>query len=209
MPTEPGKPVVGTGPTAPAGAAPAVSGRPAKPPRTAAEIGKANSLKGKVEERKVAAYLRVNGFLDAKRTVRTGYRAGGNCSPDEGDICGTPGLAWQVKSTHEREWWKIPNWLAAVAQQKIAARADYGILVLKRKGHADPGMWWAHLYLADIAALLGVPPELTPGSLSAQVPMRLALGDLLPLLHRAGYGDPSVSSLRVGSQVDEAAGDLA
>lgn len=168
---------------------------PGRPSRTRAEIGKANSEKGKKNERDLANYLRVSGFIDAKRKVWTGFRNGGNVAQDEGDIRGTPGLAWQIKATAESEWWKIPRWLDSTQMQKHAANADYGILVLKRKGHAHAGTWWAHLYLADLAQLLGVPPELGPTALSATVPVRLTLSDLMPLLWRAGYGDPDVSPL--------------
>lgn len=168
-----------------------------RPRRTPAEIGKANSAKGKKGERDVAKFLQVNGFIDAKRLVRTGYRNGGNVSQDEGDICGTPGLTWQVKNTAEREWYKVPRWLIDVEAQRIASKSDYGFVVLKRYGHAQAGTWWVHLRLCDVADLLGASRSVRPDA-----PVRMELADLMPLLHEAGYGDPSVTPLRVQPLVD-------
>lgn len=165
---------------------------PERPARTRAEIGKANSTKGKNDERRVAHYLRFNGFPDAKRTVRAGFRAAGYVSRDEGDICGTPGIAWQIKSTDERRWYQIPQWLSEASEQKMAAGAFVGILVLKRRGYADPSSWWAWLWLNELAALL--PGRGGPRSQLVNVPhvpVRLQLGDVLPILHHAGYGKAS------------------
>ena len=174
-----------------------VAGPPAaRPARTRSQIGKSNSAKGKADERKVVSFLRVSGFPEAKRMVRTGFRNGGNFSQDEGDITGTPGVAWQVKSIAEREWWKVPRWLADTQAQKAASGADYGILILKRKGHGHPGTWWAWLRLSDVVGLLGAPlpaPSRTP--LDLDVPVRLELSHLMPLLHLAGYGDPAATPL--------------
>lgn len=155
--------------------------------RSRSEIGRANLAKGKAQERKVVSYLRVNGWPGAERTVRTGYHAPGRISRDRGDIDGTPGIVWQIKDVAERDWWRIPQWLAATEEQRNAAAADVGILVIRRAGHATPAEWWAHLYLHELVGLAcGVYDQVTPN-----VPVRLELQHVLPLLHDAGYGTPT------------------
>lgn len=155
-----------------------------RPVRTRSEIAKANIRKGKERERNVVTYLRVNGFPGAERTVRTGYRNSGRMSPDQGDINGTPGLAWQVKDMAEREWWRIPRFMIETQEQAKAAKADLGILVVRRPGHAHPGEWWAHVYLHQVVGLLGLPYDAAPPN----VPVRFELQYLVPILLDAGYG---------------------
>lgn len=166
----------------------AASGRLDQRRRTPAQIGKANSAKGKYYEREVAKFLQANGFPEAKRTVRTGYRTARNMSADEGDICGTPGITWQVKATNESRWWQLPQWLDSTRLQKEASGAEYGILVLKRKGNADPGTWWVHIDLADVVGMLPDPRfgDLPPAA--PHVPIRLELHHMVSILRLAGYG---------------------
>lgn len=159
--------------------------KPAKK-RSRSEIGRANLAKGKAQERKVVAYLRVSGWPGAERTVRTGYHVPGRISRDRGDIDGTPGIVWQIKDVAEREWWRIPQWLADTAKQRDAAGADIGILVIRRIGHAHPSEWWAHLYLHELLGLAGGQHDLAPPN----IPVRLELHDVLPILREAGYGTP-------------------
>lgn len=160
--------------------------KPAKKKRSRSEIGRSNLAKGKAQERKVVAYLRVSGWPGAERTVRTGYHVPGRISRDRGDIDGTPGLVWQIKDVAEREWWRIPKWLADTDEQRHAAAADIGILVIRRAGHAHPAEWWAHLYLHDMMTLAGAGFDFSP----PEVPIRLELHHLLPILRQAGYGTP-------------------
>lgn len=157
---------------------------------TASQRGKANTAKGKRTERDLVTWLRAHGWPGAERTIRTGHRVPGRVSADRGDVDGTPLLAWQVKDVAEREIWQIPNWLAATGCQRAAAGADLGILVVKRRGHADPGRWWAWLTLDEVIhealtnRVNGLPYPL--GLFT--VPVRLALADLAPILHFWGYG---------------------
>jgi hypothetical protein len=171
---------------------PAPSGQLTKNGRTRSQIGRANAAKGKAQERKVVAYLRVSGWPGAERTVRTGYRVNGRTSRDRGDIDGTPGIVWQIKDTAEREWWRIPAWMNDTQEQKEAAKADIGILVVRRAGHAHPSEWWAQTYLHDLVGLVGAPHDLAPPN----VLVRLELGELLPILRNAGYGsDPGQEAI--------------
>ena len=65
------------------------------------------------------------------------------------------------------------------------ADADYGVLVVKRPGTADPGRWHAYVTAGDIAVI--VTGSGYRGHATAS-PVRLALADLAVLL-RAGWGD--------------------
>lgn len=158
----------------------------------AARRGKANSDRGKRAERALVAWLRAHGWPGAERTVRTGHRTRTRVSVDRGDIDGTPGVCWQLKDVAEASMHRVPVWLAQTEAQRRAAGADLGVLVVKRRGHADPGDWWAHVRLDDVmheviinAGSCGIA---YPAELFA-VPVRLAVADLAPILHHAGYGD--------------------
>lgn len=162
-----------------------------KPARSRSQIAKANNRKGKERERNVAKYLQVNGFPGAERAVRAGYRSSSRTSPDQGDITGTPGIAWQVKDTAEREWWRIPRFMQDTQAQAKAANADFGILVVRRPGHSYPGEWWAHMYFIDLACLVaGVAQLVDVTARSLWFPVRYELQDVIPLLRAAGYGTP-------------------
>jgi hypothetical protein len=92
-----------------------------------------------------------------------------------------------VKDIAETSWWKIPAILAETAAQAKAAQADFGVLVIRRPGHAHPSEWWAHMYLSDLLRLVvGVPQDVT----ILHFPIRFELQELLPLLSVAGYGTP-------------------
>jgi hypothetical protein len=155
--------------------------------RTRAEIGRSNLARSKEQERKVATYLRVTGWPGAERTVRTGYKSKKREHADLGDIDGTPNLVWQVKDTAEKAWWQVNNWLAETDTQRIAAKADFGILVVRRPGHAHVGEWWAWLYLGDLVRLFSIDVEVSP-AIHFAAPVRLELRHLLPVLQAAGYG---------------------
>lgn len=153
--------------------------------RTPAEIGRANVTRGKTAERAVVGYLREHGFPGAERTVRAGARNGQRVRADVGDIDGTPGLCVQVKNTPQASDARIPEWLAQAEQQRVAAGADLGLLVVKRSGAGHPGRWWAHLPLPELVGLIaqtGCRP--VPGT------VRVELASLVELLRMAGYGTP-------------------
>jgi hypothetical protein len=156
--------------------------------RTRAEIGRANRTRGIATERDVARYLRMNGWPDAERKPDTGWSTADRTSPDAGDIRNTPSLAWQVKSTPELTSAKLAQAMHQAADQAVVAGADYGIVVHRRAGKSNPGLWWAYLPLRDLSALLtgqGRPLVADP---LRDAPVRLAMGDVVELLHRAGYG---------------------
>ncbi|OXM69657.1 hypothetical protein [Amycolatopsis vastitatis] len=160
--------------------------------RTRAEIGRSSNRRGKEAEQAVARWLREHGWPDAQRTVRTGWRVGDRQSRDRGDIDGTPRLAWQVKtSSADFTDNQVGNVLAAAADQAVASGADYGIAVERRAGKSDPGAWFAWLTAGDLHQLAETarnPDVLTVAGPRLEVPVRLLLRDLAPLLHAAGYG---------------------
>lgn len=50
---------------------------------------------------------------------------------DKGDITGTPGLAWEVKSAKTL---CVPAWLRETEVERVNAKADYATLVIKPTG---------------------------------------------------------------------------
>jgi hypothetical protein len=137
--------------------------------------------KGARAEKHLARYY-TSWWPGACRAVRTGSSA----APDPGDIANVPfivsckdvdakTLSWP--STWTR-WWAE---LDAMRGDDLAA---LGVIVVKKAGSADPGLWRAHLRLDDLVGLrtgrvLDVAPDRTPVSLTHQ--------DLVDLLIGAGY----------------------
>lgn len=157
---------------------------------TASARGRANREKGAVAERQLVSWLRENGWPGAERAVRTGYRTATRVSADPGDVTGTPGLVWQMKYTTRFEWPAVfaAN-LSETEEQRVAAGADFGLLIQRRAGTADVGRWWVWLRVADLARLLRPLPSARATDLG-QPALRMELAGLVPLLRAAGYGTP-------------------
>jgi hypothetical protein len=85
--------------------------------------------KGDRFERAVVAAMRVNGFPHVERT-RAGW------DDDRGDVTGAPGLVVQAKDVAAKSW---GPWLQSLQAQVVNARADHGVLVVKRRGDSDAG----------------------------------------------------------------------
>ncbi|WP_017599221.1 hypothetical protein [Nocardiopsis lucentensis] len=134
----------------------------------------------------VVRYLRAHGWPSAERRALAG-------GTDLGDITGTPGLCWEIKSgktaeaAHDAD---VTKWLAETETETLNSGADLGILVTKRRGYsaASAGSWWAHLDLTTWQALTRGRMVVTAPLVAA--PVRLHLSTLVPILHAAGYGDP-------------------
>lgn len=127
---------------------------------------------------RVVQYLREHGFPNAERTALHG------CN-DVGDITGTPGICWEVKGGHAAETAsdaQVDKWLIETERERICARADVGVLVLKRRGigAANAGRWWA-VVLVDA---LAQQPDRRP----VAVATRMHLADVCALLLWDGYG---------------------
>ena len=154
-----------------------------------ASIGKANRDKGARAELAVVHYLREHGWSGAERAIATGHRSVLRNRPDLGDVTGTPGIVWQVTDRADFEQpAKRAQRLADTDEQRDAAHADYGVLIQRRRGTQDVGRWFAWLHLGDLVAL-GHGEEDPAHWRSMHAPIRIDLLDLVPLLHRAGYGE--------------------
>lgn len=158
---------------------------------TASERGRANRRKGADAERAVAKYLRANGFPGAERAVRLGYVGSDRVIPDPGDLTGTPGIVWQVKDCAREN---IAVWLDDTDRQREQADAEHGVLVVRRRGAAGVGRWWAWVGLGDVLTLAnpdGCHCVECAGEVTKE-PVRLELGTLVELFRIRGYGDPAV-----------------
>lgn len=153
-------------------------------PSAASARGKANRNKGHQAERDVCKWLRKSGFPSAERAVRTGFTTTSRSVADPGDITGTPGIVWSVKDTaveHQAKWRAELD----AMQHDHPDPAAIGLIVHKRRGHANPGVWRCWIAIHDLSALLpGAMPFLGPHWFCA------TLAEIVDLLHGAGYGDP-------------------
>ena len=79
---------------------------------------------------------------------------------DMGDVAGAPGLVFEIKN---HKSYKFPEWLKETEVERINAKADYGVLVVKPNGVGLGSVqdWWAVMNV----------------------------GQMLNLLREAGYGD--------------------
>lgn len=100
--------------------------------------------KGTSFETLIVNYLRLHGFPYAERRALTGTN-------DMGDITGTGPLVWECKN---HATLKLSEWLRETETERDNARADYGILVVKRRGVGHPGQQYAVMPLEDLVRLL-------------------------------------------------------
>lgn len=159
-------------------------------------LGRANRDKGARAERALVTWLRAHGWPHAERAIATGHRSSVRERQDLGDITGTPGIAWQVTDRGDLDQPAVfARRLADTNAQRDAGRFDYGVLVQRRRGVADPARWWVWLHLGDLVAL-GHGEEDPAHWRSMVAPTRMELADLAPLLRAAGYGiEPPTTSL--------------
>lgn len=75
-------------------------------------------------ESEVAAYMRDHGFPNAERRALAGGQ-------DKGDITGIAGLVVEAKSCKRIE---LAAWMDETHTETVNAKADLGILVIKRRG---------------------------------------------------------------------------
>jgi hypothetical protein len=87
----------------------------------------------------------------------------------------------------------VEKWLEETETERINARADIGILVMKRKGVSGTraGEWWAVLDGGVFADLVYEPePGAAPFSRTIGAPVRAHLSTVVELLRDSGYGSP-------------------
>lgn len=140
--------------------------------------------RGTAAETAVLRHVRDNGFPWAHRLALTG-------NADQGDISLLPGnlVILEVKAhasaaTGQPGDAQLAEWMRQTRTERINAGADYGVLVVKRKGTTDPGRWWAYVTAGQFAMLLRADLDLP----NPHAPLCLSLASLLPVLRAAGYG---------------------
>lgn len=136
-------------------------------------------------ETAVVRFLRTAGWPYAERRALAGAQ-------DLGDITGTPGIVWEVKTRKKPvSDADVAGWLDETETERLNAAAEYGVLVVRRagvgEGHA--GRWWAYLPAGDIAELSTDLGTFIPHG-RLKFPVRMLLRDAVELLRAAGYGTP-------------------
>jgi hypothetical protein len=139
---------------------------------------------GTAAESALVRYFKARGWPSADRIALRG-------SLDIGDIHIHPHLCIESKSGHAAESasdGQVAVWLAETERERVLKGADFGILIMKRKGVglSRPGRWWAvttartydRLRLAEETDVL-VPEE----------PVRFSVDHLTNMLWASGYGE--------------------
>lgn len=168
--------------------------------RTPSQRAAASRRKGVTAERDLVRWLRSNGFPGAERAVRTGYRTADRTSADPGDITGTPLILWSVKDCAVE---RLDRWFDELDEMSDASGTytQVGLIVHKRRGHADPARWWCwlslsqlvdvyHSWLEQFDHIRQTEPIPMWDIDGVHTPIRMELGRLVVLLRAAGYGEP-------------------
>lgn len=137
-------------------------------------------------ERAVQRFLAANGFPYAERRASNG-------ATDRGDITGTPGICWEIKSRKQQPGDKqITDWLTETDTERRNAGARYGVLVVRRPGvgEANAGRWWAYMRLEQLVDGHDPMRQSREWALIWDAPVRLLLADVVAWLRADGYGDP-------------------
>lgn len=142
---------------------------------TASQRGRRNRANGAAYEVKTANYLKA-WWPDACRAVRSSH-------PDPGDVDNTsPSFWWSVKNC------QVEQYNAWFREMDDKAAGRIALLVVRRRGYADPGRWWCWLTLHDLTVLLGsAPPLAFEADDDARVCVELAT--VVPLLR--AYTQPA------------------
>lgn len=147
---------------------------------------------GTAAERAVARYLQANGWPSAERRALRGRE-------DAGDITGTPGVCWEVKSyKRPPSDGQISGWLTELATAKHRAHADVALLVVRRAGVGEgrAGEWWAYmtagvLFDINVGRTTDGFARSFGGHEHAQfIDVRLRLDGAVRLLRLGGWGEP-------------------
>jgi len=109
-----------------------------------------SKAKGTAAETAVVQALRSLGFPYAERRALAG-------ALDLGDITGCPGICFEVKDART---WKAGEWLRETETERVNAKADFGILVIKVPGvgHQNAHRWLSVMELGAALDLFGGAP---------------------------------------------------
>jgi hypothetical protein len=156
-----------------------------------------NVDKGREAENAVAAVFRAHGMPGAERRAKRGGHVdledGRRVHADAGDLAGIPGVVVQVKWSG---YAPLAKDMVATEQQRLAASADVGLLVRKRKGVgcARAAEWDAYLpgwavlaLLSNYGADTSWPRESTADPYAV---WHTDLETAVRVLASAGYGTP-------------------
>ena len=75
-----------------------------------------------------------------------------NGSNDRGDIAGIPGVVLEIKNHARME---LSQWLSELEVEMINDKADTGVVIHKKKGTTDVGLWYATMPVNVWYELLG------------------------------------------------------
>lgn len=103
----------------------------------------ASRAKGTRAESALVDYLRAHGWPYAERRALGGNR-------DRGDIAGIPGTVIEVKNTARME---LAEWVKEAEVEAGNDGAGVWFVVAKRRGHSDPGRWYA---IATVDVMCGL-----------------------------------------------------
>ncbi|MGI5155776.1 hypothetical protein [Microbispora sp. CA-102843] len=140
---------------------------------------------GTKAETAVVRFLRDHGFPGAERRTLKGGK-------DQGDITGTPGVAWEIKTRNRNvSDAQIADWWDEAELEREHAEADVAVLVVKRPGHGleNAGDWWAYMDLASVTALATAGNGFLPTA-APNFWVKTRLRDIVLALRWAGYGEP-------------------
>ena len=156
-------------------------------PRSRSAIGRASRAKGARFEVAVANAIRPY-FPEIRRSRDNGSAT----TSDTGDLAGTHSeLYWSLKDVAAART-EPPALLAGWLHEAVLKGAcRLPLIVVKRRGHADPLSSWCWLRISDVAALLDADARRT--FLAGHTPVRMELRHVLDLLAAAGYAQRPVS----------------
>jgi len=103
-----------------------------------------NKKKGSRAELAVAKWLNVNGHPDAERS-RAGW------TDDRGDIDGIDQVCVEIKDEKRID---LAGYMKELEVEVKNRKAKYGVCIVKKRGTADPGEWYAVLTAKAWLALL-------------------------------------------------------
>lgn len=103
-----------------------------------------NKNKGSRAELAVAKWLNVNGHPDAERS-RAGW------TDDRGDIDGIDQVCVEIKDEKRID---LAGYMKELEVEVKNRKAKYGVCIVKKRGTADPGEWYAVLTAKAWLALL-------------------------------------------------------
>lgn len=145
--------------------------------------------KGTAAETAIVRWARDHGFPGADRQPLRG-------SLDAGDLTLCPGVIVESKvrqaaGTGQPGEQLLSGWLREVDVETRNARADFGLLVVKRSGTTDVGRWWCYMRLGHFLRLTRTPVDHCLYDTLTD-PICMSVASMVAALRANGYGDAAV-----------------